>query len=132
MATSAALVTLVPIAASQLGLLSHLPDPPSRIFDSDRIANSPLAHPWGIPDRLLGMASYSATLGLIWLARERPLARKLLAIKLIADGVAAGVNTTRQITSFRKLCSWCMVTTICTTAMVVAGRKIIASELSGL
>jgi uncharacterized membrane protein len=132
MATSAALVTLVPIAVSQLGLLRHLPDPPSRIFDSDKITGSPLARPFGIPDSLLGMASYSATLGLILLAHERPLVRKLLAMKLVADGVAAGVNTTRQITSFRKLCSWCMATAICTTAMVVAGRKVIASELSGL
>jgi uncharacterized membrane protein len=127
-ATSAALLTLVPVAASQMGLLDHLPDPPSTIFDSDSITRSSLAHPLGIPDSLLGMASYSATLGLILLARERSLARKLLAAKLIADGVAAGVNTTRQIVSFRKLCSWCTATAICTAAMILAGRKLIAGE----
>jgi uncharacterized membrane protein len=127
-ATSAALLTLVPVAASQMGLLDHLPDPPSTIFNSDRITRSSLAHPLGIPDSLLGMASYSATLGLILLARERSLARKLLAAKLIADGVAAGVNTTRQIVSFRKLCSWCTATAICTAVMILAGRKLIAGE----
>jgi uncharacterized membrane protein len=128
-ATSAALVTLAPIAASQMGLLDHLPDPPSRIFDSDRITSSSLARPLGVPDSLLGIASYSATLGLILLARERSLARKLLAAKLIGDGAAAGINTARQIVSFRKLCSWCTATAICTAVMILAGRKLIAREL---
>jgi uncharacterized membrane protein len=129
-ATSAALLTLAPIAARQLGLIDHLPDPPQKIFASDKITGSSLAHPLGVPDSLLGIASYSASLTLALLARERPLARKLLAAKLVTDGAVAGINTARQIASFRKLCSWCAATLLCTAIMLVAGRKIIASELS--
>ena len=128
-ATSAALLTLAPVAARQLGLIDHLPDPQGSVFASDEITGSPLAHPMGIPDSLLGIASYSATLGLVLLARHHPLGRKLLAAKLVADGAAAGVNTVRQIANFRKLCSWCTATAISTVFMVVAGRKIIATEL---
>lgn len=36
----AAMLTLVPVALHQLGALSHVPDPPGRVFDSDRITES--------------------------------------------------------------------------------------------
>ncbi len=54
-ATSAAILTLIPVTAHQLGRLSHLPDPPSAIFASDDITESSAAHPLGIPDGLLGL-----------------------------------------------------------------------------
>lgn len=122
-ASSAALVTLLPVAAHQLGALDHLPDPPSEIFASDRITGSSMAHPLGIPDSLLGIASYSATLGLALLAGKHSRARKLLTLKLVADGSLAAFNLIRQIVTFRKLCSWCTATGICTAAMVFAGRR---------
>lgn len=78
-ATSAALLTLVPVLAHQLGILSHLPDPPSRVFASDHITESSAAHPFGIPDGLLGIGSYGMTLTLALLAPDRPMARRLLA-----------------------------------------------------
>ena len=42
-ACAVAVLTLVPVAAHQLGLLDHLPDPPSGLFDSDRITESKTA-----------------------------------------------------------------------------------------
>ena len=124
-ATSAALLTLVPVLAHQLGILSHLPDPPSRVFASDHITESSAAHPFGIPDGLLGVGSYGMTLTLALLAPRHPMARKLLAAKLIADGSLAAVNVVRQIASFGQLCSWCTATAFCTGAMLFAGRKVI-------
>ena len=62
-----------------------------------------------------------------WLAGN-PKTRKLLAIKLLADGSLAAFNVLRQVVSFRKLCSWCTATAVCTAAMVIAGRKVIAEE----
>jgi uncharacterized membrane protein len=132
LATSGALLTLAPVTAKQFGLLDHLPDPSARIFASDQITDSSMAHPLGIPDGVLGIASYSATLGLVLLARKRPIAHKLLAAKLVADGTVAAFTTVRQVAGFRKLCSWCMATAICTALMVIAGRKVIATELSRL
>jgi uncharacterized membrane protein len=128
-ANAAAIATLLPVAAHQLGLLRHLPDPPGALFDSDQITESKAAHPLGIPDSLLGLGSYNVTLGLAILARKSPLAAKLLAAKLIADGGLASFNMVRQVVSFRKLCSWCTGTALCTYAMLYAGRKLLKSEL---
>jgi hypothetical protein len=130
-ATSAALVTLVPKRPSSWDYSTiYQTHHRGSLIQTKSPARRSHARS-GYPTACWGWQA-SATLGLILLAHERPLVRRLLAMKLVADGVAAGVNTTRQIASFRKLCSWCMATAICTTAMVVAGRKAIASELSGL
>ena len=121
--TSAAILTLIPVAAHQLGALSHLPDPPYPIFASDEITGSKAAHPFGIPDSLPGLASYSTTLTLALLAEDHPSARKLLKAKLLADGTLATFNLIRQVVVFRKLCSWCTATALCTYAMLYAARE---------
>ena len=127
--TAAALCTLLPVAAHQLRLLKHLPDPPC-FFASDEITDSKTAHPFGIPDSLLGLGSYGTTLSLMLLSKSRPTARKLLAAKLLVDGAVAGFNVVRQIVLFRKVCFWCCGTALCTSLMVLAGREVIATELS--
>jgi uncharacterized membrane protein len=119
-----ALASLLPVAAHQLGMLEHLPDPPGRLFDSDGITESPAAHPLGIPDSVLGIASYSATLALLYAARRRaPLPSALLKWKLGLDASAASANSVRQVVKFRRVCSWCTATAIATAAMVHFGRK---------
>lgn len=130
--TSAAILTLLPIAASQLGWTDRLLESPGRIFDSKKIIGSKLAHPLGIPDSLLGIVSYGVTLGLAYQARSHPTARRLLAGKLVADGAVAGFNVVRQVVSFRKICSWCMATAVCTVVMLMAGRKHLVEETSEL
>jgi uncharacterized membrane protein len=127
-ATSFALVTLLPVAAHQLGALDHLRDPPGDIFASDKITESPTAHPFGVADSLPGIANYGVTLLLALLARRQPHARRLLALKLLSDGSVASINMARQIVIFRKICSWCTGTVICTAAMLIAGRGLIRSE----
>lgn len=117
-ATVGALSTLVPVAAFQCGLLRHLPDPPSSLFDSDTITSSKLAHPFGIPDALLGLSSYGVTLTLLLLSRRSCAARKLLPWKLAADGSIAAFNFVRQVIVFKKLCSWCTGTAACTALML--------------
>lgn len=127
-ANCAAVATLLPVSAHQLGALPHLPDPPGSLFDSDQITDSEAAHPFGIPDGILGLASYSATLALVLSAQKSSTARRLLAFKLAGDGALAGFNVVRQVVSFRKLCSWCTATALCTGVMLLAGRRIIAQQ----
>jgi uncharacterized membrane protein len=131
LATSAAMATLVPVAAYQLGWIDHLPDPPAAIFASDEITESKAAHPLGIPDSLLGLGSYGTTCVLVLMAREYPAVGKLLAAKLVTDGSVAGIKMVRQVVSFGRLCSWCTGTALCTACMLLFGRKLIASQLSG-
>lgn len=126
-----ALLTLAPVALRQVHLLRHLPDPPSKFFDSDGITGSKQAYPFGMPDGVLGLSSYAVTslLALLVLrgdAKSSGLTERLLGIKLLADGTAAAFNTVRQVLTFRKLCSWCMGTVLATGVMVYAGRRFIA------
>jgi len=131
-ATSAALLTLLPIAAHQLGSLPHLPDPPGGLFASDRITESKTAHPLGIPDSLLGLGSYGITLSLILLARSHPKARRFLTIKLVGDGAVAAFNVVRQVVTFGKICSWCTGMALCTAVMVAADRSSLEGEAKEL
>jgi uncharacterized membrane protein len=123
--SAAALLSLTPVALYQLGAVQHLPDPPSRWFDSDRITSSRIAHPFGIPDSLLGMASYGVTLGLALAVRRGFAARKLLAGKIVLDTCLAGVNAVRQVIAFRRICSWCMGTVLSTAVAASQVRRLV-------
>jgi len=70
---------------------------------------------------------YGATLALALAARGSRTGRTLLRAKLLADGGMAAVNVTRQVVSFRKLCSWCTATALATAVLVVAGNRYAAS-----
>ena len=85
-----------------------------------------MAHPLGVPDALLGVASYGTTLALMMMARRSETAKRVLGAKLVLDGAAAGFNAVRQVTSFGRLCSWCTGTAMATAVMVYAGRGAIA------
>ncbi len=119
---SIALATLIPVALYQTGMIQRLPDPPGSWFASERITRSKGAYPLGIPDALPGLASYSATLALAFLAPGYPLARRLLGPKLALDGAVAGFNFAKQIVQYRKLCSWCSATSLATALTCAAGR----------
>jgi uncharacterized membrane protein len=120
-----ALATLVPVALYQTGMLKRLPDPPFGVFNSERITKSKAAHPFGIPDSLLGLASFATTLALILLARRRPDAKRLLGAKLTLDLSAAVFNASRQVISFGELCSWCTATALAAGGMAYSGRRTI-------
>jgi uncharacterized membrane protein len=122
-ATIAAILTLLPVTAHQLGFLDHLPDPPGPFFASDAITESKAAYPLGIPDGPLGLVSYGVTLGLVLLSRQNRGWRKVLNHKLCADGSVAAFNVVKQFISFRKACSWCTGTAACTAVMLLANRK---------
>ncbi len=122
-ATAAALATLVPIALRQLKVVRRLPDPEHHLFNSNRIISSHKSRPFGVPDSLLGLASYSATLTLVLMAPKSGAARRLVGPKLALDSAVAATNTVRQITGFGKLCSWCLLTVAATAAMAVTGRN---------
>lgn len=127
-----ALGTLAAVALFQSELIDHLPDPPLSIFDSERITLSKTAHPMGIPDSYLGLASYSVSLALLLLARKEGLARKALGFKLAADAGAASFNAVRQVVQFGKVCSWCTGTALATAVMVYGGRAPLSDAVKGV
>ncbi len=128
-ACGAAIGTLVPVLLHQTGVLGHLPDPPGRVFDSDGVTESAMAHPMGVPDAVLGLASYGVTMGLMVAARRGGVARRLLGWKLAGDGTLAVVNVVRQVAVLGKVCSWCTGTAVATGVMVWAGREVVRGEV---
>ncbi len=128
-ACGTAIGTLVVIALFQSGATDDLPDPPGKIFASERITLSKTAHPLGIPDSYLGLASYGTTLALLLLADKNKWARRALGFKLAGDAGAASFNAVRQVVQFGKLCSWCTGTALATAVMVYAGRKAVVDSL---
>lgn len=122
-----AIAALVPVALYQTGVLRRLPDPPMEVFASERITSSKVAHPMGVPDALLGLGSFGATLGLVLAARRSAAVRPVLGAKLAIDAGTAMFNLGRQVVVFRKLCSWCTGTAMGAIAMAVAGRRLIAA-----
>ena len=127
-----ALGTLGVVGLFQTGAIDTLPDPPGEIFASERITLSKMAHPAGIPDSLLGLGSYGATLTLLLLAEKHGWAKRVLGAKLVADAGAASFNAVRQVVSFGKLCSWCTGTALATAVMVYGGRAAIAETVRDL
>ena len=121
-----ALGALVSVALFQGGVTDRLPDPPGEIFASERITSSKAAHPLGIPDSFLGLASYGVTLALLMSAEKSRVAKRLLGVKLVGDAGLAAFNMVRQVASFGKICSWCTVTAVATGAVVYGGREAIA------
>lgn len=113
--TLGAMAALAPVTAYQVGLLQHLPDPPVRWFDSDRVDASGEAYRPGIvPDGASGLASYAITLLLAgrgepdrW--RNRPWLPLALAGKVLFDTASAAYLTAEQISVHRRLCGWCLV-----------------------
>lgn len=125
----AALGTLAVVALFQTGAIDRLPDPPGEIFASERITLSKMAHPFGISDSLLGLASYGTTLTLLLLEPKASWLRRALGLKLMADAGAASFNAVRQVVRFGKVCSWCTGTALATAVMVYGGRAEIAESV---
>jgi uncharacterized membrane protein len=104
-------------------MIGALPDLPGPWFDSKKITDSKGAHPLGIPDSYLGLASYSITLALLLACKRSVVARRILRAKLVADGGLAAFNFGRQIVAFHKLCSWCSATALSTAVLVPAANS---------
>jgi uncharacterized membrane protein len=128
-ASCVAIATLVPVALYQVGVVPRLCDPPLRVFDSERITMSKAAHPFGVPDALLGLASFGSTLTLALMSKRSRMANKLLGAKLVLDASAAAFNAGRQVVSFGRLCSWCTGTALSAGVMAYVGRASIRNSL---
>lgn len=119
-----ALATLAPVALVQLHITKDLPDPPGRWFNSKQVVTSKGSYRLGIPDGLLGLASYGVTMGLLLSATpERPLMRRLLHGKLALDATMALRNVRKQVSEHKSICSWCLGTAVATAGMVFFGRS---------
>jgi hypothetical protein len=112
--TFGAMGSLGMVAAYQLGLLRHLPDPPVGPFASDRVDASGEAYQYlKTPDAALGLANYGATLALVGMGgarrtSERPWIPLAMAAKVALDAAYGLYLTIEQGTKHKRFCSWCL------------------------
>jgi uncharacterized membrane protein len=95
------------LAAHQLGLVRHLPNPPpDRLFDSDRVSGSGEAYWIGsTPDTTIGIANYAVS---AWMA---PRGGRLWQAKLAVDAAYSLVLAVEQPLLYRRLCWYCLTVT---------------------
>jgi uncharacterized membrane protein len=58
------MASMAVIALFQAGLIRHLPDPPLKGFDSDRVNASDTAYGWGMPDSPISLVSHAVNIAL--------------------------------------------------------------------
>lgn len=103
------------ISLYQMGMISHLPEPPLSGLDADQVDASAEAYEWfSTPDGVLGLANYGVTgilaaMGGINRAKRSPWIPLALALKTVADALGAGKLTVDQLTKHRTFCSWCLL-----------------------
>ncbi len=56
---------MTPATLLQMGVLKHLPDPPLKSFNSDKVNSSYDAYRFGVPDGTLGVLSFAGNLPLL-------------------------------------------------------------------
>ena len=112
------------VSAYQFGLLRHLPEPPVDAFDADTVDASGEAYQYlKTPDAALGLASYAITLALAGMGSRRrwaaqPWVPLALAAKVGLDAVSGLYLTVEQGSRHRRFCSWCLVASGLSLAMV--------------
>lgn len=105
----------------QTGTIRHLACP---FFGSgcERISSSKTAHPFGVPDAILGVAGYTAMLLVTEFGgRARSRTQPILPILAFCGGtIAFGTSlylTWRQRAEFHTFCFWCLTSAAISTAL---------------
>jgi uncharacterized membrane protein len=101
------------ISLYQLGVIRHLPDPPGRIFDSDKVNASRTAYALGVPDGPLGLGLYALTLIFAGAGGSARSGRHPIFDVLLGGAVVAGVGGALHylydmVRHQRRACPYCL------------------------
>ncbi len=102
----------------QTGIVKHLPDPPLKGFDSDKVNSSDTAYALGVPDGTVSFASLAANVPLAAFggakrAQEQPLVPLLAAGKATVEALVAGWYFYQMPTKEKRWCAYCIVGALC-------------------
>ncbi len=106
------------VSLLQTGIVKHLPDPPLKGFDSDKVNSSDTAYGFGVPDGTVALASLAANVPLAAFggaqrAREQPLVPLLAAGKALVEAIVAGWYFYQMPTKEKAWCGYCVVSALC-------------------
>lgn len=120
--SSLAMASLGVVAAYQVGIIKHIPEPPLPNLDADKVDSSAEAYQQlSSPDAFIGIVSYAVTMMLAAMggpqrAQHHPFVPLGLAAKIGFDVVGAGKLTVDQWTKHEAFCTWCMLASVATFA----------------
>ena len=98
----------------QTGIVDHLPDPPIKDFDSDKVNSSDTAYALGVPDGAVSLAGLAANIPLAAFggenrAEEMPLLPLAAAAKSTVEAAAAAWYFYQMPAVEKKWCGYCIV-----------------------
>ncbi|MGH7231225.1 MAG: vitamin K epoxide reductase family protein [Nitrospiraceae bacterium] len=103
------------VSLFQMGVIRHLPDPPLRRFDSDKVNSSETAYQYGLPDGTLTLAAHAtnvaiAAAGGSHRVQEQPWIPLVAAGKAAAEAAVAGKYLFYQMPVVEKAwCGYCII-----------------------
>lgn len=109
------MASMAAVTLYQMGLIRHLPDPPLRRFDSDRVNASDTAYQYGVPDGTLTLAGHAtnaamAAFGGVRRAAEQPWAPIAASGKAGLEAAVAAKYLFYQMPVVeKKWCGYCIV-----------------------
>jgi len=108
------MASMAAVSLLQTGIVKHLPDPPLRSFDSDKVNASDTAYQLGVPDGTLSLASLAANVPLAAFggaerAGHQPLVPLVAAGKAAVEAVVAGWYFYQMPAKEKKWCGYCIV-----------------------
>ena len=112
-ASMAGMAAMTAVSLLQTGLIKHLPDPPLRDFDSDRVNSSDTAYAFGAPDGPISLASFAANVPVAaWGAEDRwrtqPWIPVAAAGKALVEAAAAGWYAYQMPAKEKAWCGYCI------------------------
>ena len=131
---------LAGIALYQMGILKKLPEPRWRGFNAEKVNGSAQAYSMlGIPDALLGLASYAVTACLAGLGpgnrwQTHPAMPIAMGLKVLADAAFAGKLTMDECRKYRAFSLWSVLiaaATFTALPLVIPEMKAALRELTG-
>jgi len=126
--SAAGLLDFSLISLFQLGFIKHLPDLPGEIFDTEQVNSSKDAVLLGLPDGVISLNSYAATILLAAAATRYKKPSRLLDVAMggLVLGQAAGAVQYLYKMAFvqKKVCIYCVAGAVINFATLVPLRKL--------
>lgn len=122
------------VSLYQTGVIKHLPDPPTDLFDADRVDASDYAYKrFNSPDGPLMLINYGLT---AWIAsaggenraQTNPLLSLAMGGKLLFDAILAAQLAREEWNENEAFCEYCQLATLCSFAsLAIAAPEVMSA-----
>lgn len=129
--TSIGLIDFIPISLYQLGVIKHLPDPPGKIFHSDKVNASKDAQVLGLPDGTVSLLLYAANLVLTGAAlkqeKKGSIFRYLIGANAVGQALGGAYYLFNMAKVQKKICLYCVTGALVNFAVLFPLKRLFTS-----